>query len=479
MVKHLGPAIKLPRALRCGTVFCAAAACHFALSPAAYATAVPVYQAGDVAREQVVTPEPLVVIDAEQTAALRQKEALRFPVVCRFDASQAETADSELRASFVESRARFLEALEGEFKKASLDAATLNSPRFNRFSAAFQKENKGFPVSASLASVWAQGQSGQVLLDSLAAALREAMSHPVRPTGLPADFKLGNAIRLISLGQQDEPPAIEDLDRPAPTTPRTNLLTLVQARDRLIQAFPSEDRLLARYLGSWLRPNCFPDTNLTQAIRVRHTAALCAADHYAAGQVLVNAGQVVDPKIKAALDQLREKTAITDLQQEKQREEMRVRQTVARNKWIAGAAAGLVCLAFGGGMVVRRRQRLLPVPATNQVLLAGASPAIASDTFFPAWIRMLKDKVVQRLLWQRENLLDTQEKAAADMAELEARLEKIQAPLQERLRVYEQRILELEKELAQKGEENRALIQLKIQLVRSQLEAARTKVGLN
>ena len=39
------------------------------------------------------------------------------------------------------------------------------------------------------------------------------------------------------------------------------------------------------------------------------------------------------------------------------------------------------------------------------------------------------------------------------MAELEARLEKVQAPLQERLAAYERRIAELEKELAARGEE--------------------------
>jgi DNA-binding transcriptional MerR regulator len=82
-------------------------------------------------------------------------------------------------------------------------------------------------------------------------------------------------------------------------------------------------------------------------------------------------------------------------------------------------------------------------------------------------------------LSQRSSLLDTQERAAADVAELEERLAKIHAPLQERLRAYEQRIRDLERELALKGEENRELIKAKIQLTKEHLEAAKDWVEMN
>ena len=92
---------------------------------------------------------------------------------------------------------------------------------------------------------------------------------------------------------------------------------------------------------------------------------------------------------------------------------------------------------------------------------------------------MLKDAFVRKLITQRSDLLDMQQKAAADIAEMEERLAKIHAPLQERLRAYEQRISELEKELAQKGEENRELIKAKIQIAREHLAAAKDWVELN
>jgi hypothetical protein len=97
----------------------------------------------------------------------------------------------------------------------------------------------------------------------------------------------------------------------------------------------------------------------------------------------------------------------------------------------------------------------------------------------PHFARLIMDKFVQKLISQRQHHLDAEQKAAADLAELEVRLAKIHAPLKDRLRAYEQRINELEDELAQKGKENRELIRAKILLVRKQLEAEKNIVEFN
>jgi len=47
------------------------------------------------------------------------------------------------------------------------------------------------------------------------------------------------------------------------------------------------------------------------------------------------------------------------------------------------------------------------------------------------------------------------------------------------MRAYELRIVELEKELALKGEENRELTKAKIQVMRKQLEATKEWLELN
>lgn len=83
--------------------------------------------------------------------------------------------------------------------------------------------------------------------------------------------------------------------------------------------------------------------------------------------------------------------------------------------------------------------------------------------------------LTQRLISQRRMLLETHDNAASEMAALEERLQKVQAPLQVRLAAYEHRIAELEKELAVRGEETRELLKAKIETMRKQLEAERGK----
>ncbi|HKI68924.1 MAG TPA: FHA domain-containing protein, partial [Verrucomicrobiae bacterium] len=104
----------------------------------------------------------------------------------------------------------------------------------------------------------------------------------------------------------------------------------------------------------------------------------------------------------------------------------------------------------------------------QRVLDAQSAVRSSLAQHFGQW---LSDKMTRRLVQQRAQLLNAHQSAASEIAELDARLEKVQAPLHDRLRVYEQRITELEKELTLKSEENRELIKLKIELVRKRMEA--------
>jgi len=109
---------------------------------------------------------------------------------------------------------------------------------------------------------------------------------------------------------------------------------------------------------------------------------------------------------------------------------------------------------------------LPPVPFTHDTLRAVVGPHLA---------QLLRDRLVEKLLSQRATLLDAQQVAAREVAELEQRLEKIHAPLRDRLRAYETRIAELKRQLAAKGEENRTLTETKISLVKQQLETKGAK----
>ncbi len=120
------------------------------------------------------------------------------------------------------------------------------------------------------------------------------------------------------------------------------------------------------------------------------------------------------------------------------------------------------------GEVEAWRQRALEAERRAEQAQAAAHAELA-----PHLVQALKETVVQELAAQRRELLKVQEEAALEIAGMIRRLDSVQAPMQERLRAYEARIQELEKELTALNEENRELLKLKIDMIRRQLEAER------
>jgi hypothetical protein len=118
--------------------------------------------------------------------------------------------------------------------------------------------------------------------------------------------------------------------------------------------------------------------------------------------------------------------------------------------------------------VWRQRALLAELRAEQAQAAVGASLA-------PHLARALKEALVQELAVQRKELLQAQQIAAAEIAQLTHHLDELRVPIQERLRSYEMRIQELEKELAARNEENRELLKLKIDMLRHQLEVESTR----
>jgi hypothetical protein len=88
-----------------------------------------------------------------------------------------------------------------------------------------------------------------------------------------------------------------------------------------------------------------------------------------------------------------------------------------------------------------------------------------------------KEKVVQRLLSDRTQLLATQEAAARKMMAVDERLSKIEIQIKQRNQEYERRIDELLKALLTAKEENRELIRAKIALLKTEMEKARRQAA--
>jgi hypothetical protein len=118
---------------------------------------------------------------------------------------------------------------------------------------------------------------------------------------------------------------------------------------------------------------------------------------------------------------------------------------------------------------------------TQPLALHGVNALLntVQSSLAPHLVDALKDAVVQELAAQRRALLAAQQTAAAELTELLHRLESVQTPLFERLRAYEQRIQELEKELGEQSKENRELLKLKIDLLKEQMETERGNPRIN
>jgi len=457
------------------------------------------YRIGDTVVEDVVAPVPLMVVDAEATAALKEKEALRIPVAFRLDKTAAAVVELEMRETFSLARSNFVQLMHSSFHHTKLEEFQLETEQFDKLLASFKKRDKNFPLTTPLAEEWALGREGFAEYISLLARVQQAMQQPIRVDNLTNAPKIGSQVTLVSVKGERENITLEDLKERGVNTGKTNLLTLSRARLALLEKFGPDEQDFGKYAARCLKVNTFLEAELTLAARARHTDPLFVADNYQAGQVVARKGQRVDRKIIAAFGQIQEKTVAGRLQQQvaqqkeqAEREKAAALQARESNQWLFGGviALGALSLVSVTWLLLRRKSAgtMLPAVVGNAVttstpadsewqqraLVAEEKAARAQDAIRSGVVEQLKDKAVSSLVSQRSAMLEAQQAAAAEMVELERRLNELRAPLQERLKTYEGRIAELEKALAAKDAENRELIRAKIDLMRQQLEAERS-----
>jgi hypothetical protein len=465
------------------------------------------YKVGDRAEEDIVAPAALTVVDVPATQALKEREIRRVNVVYRFYPEAIDEAEAAFRAAFVKTREAFMDTLDKAFGQRVLTTELMASNLFEQTVTAFQKDNILLPVHAQLAAIWASGESDQELEAVLVGRLRETMKEYIRAETSPEDIWVGATLRLVTLNGSAA--ATErDVEEHGIDMAKTRFISLPRARTELQDKFPSDQRATGRYLASFVKPNCLMEADLTRQMRAKRAAGVNAVDHYQAGQVIVRRGQVINEKIKAALDELKKASAPADPANSSEAGVSNAPvqsvipvppssqpATESQMRWLIGAVtAGFLLLTAMIWRISRRRPAatLLPVPISSGAIVgtgenewrerallaeqqAQRARELARAGLLSQFARWLSDRMTQKLIAQRTELVDAHQKAAMEMAELEARLEKVQAPLQERLLIYEKRIADLEKELAMKGEENRELIKAKLQVVRQQLEIEREK----
>jgi len=511
---------RIPRATTTGLIF--AGSLSLLLAGKLAAREISEYRLGDVVEADITTPVPLRVVDEGGTAALKEKEALRVPSIFRFDPATADAVEEEFRVAFTNTRSNFLERVQAHFDRRKLDEAELATEKFQRIVGTMLQQRNALPLTTNLAELWARGDQGWVVLSSVLTRLRGAMGHPIRPDFLPAGFKLSGQVWLVTVTNREQELTLDEAESNASSLSRTNLQVIWRARKELVATFPPGEEVLARAAAAAIRFNCLPEPELTQQARARHIEPIFVAENYDAGQVIARHGQIIDAKIRAALDQLMEKTEVAHMRREMGREQAMMDTIRRRNKWLWAGVAGLILLLLTVSWRLVRRHRaisLLPArladggasaavlacPSCQETIVipsgalertsenreawqeraltaeqrAERAQAAIRAGILPQLAEWLRHTFVRSLMFQRSQMLETQKTAAAEMAEMERRLNELRAPLEERLRAYEQRIAELEKLLEAKSEENRELLQAKIKLTRQRIQAERERNQLN
>ncbi|MBI3880379.1 MAG: hypothetical protein HY301_10000 [Verrucomicrobia bacterium] len=427
---------------------------------------------GEISPATFTAPFDFTAVDPDATAALRAKEAARLPVIVRVKPDAATDAAAALRTAFIVNRERFTATLATEFGKGKLTDAETEGEPFTRFRTKLREDLAPFPLDAPLAKTWAMGRTADQTLTTWAARLEAARrGKHLRPDALPPEAWNGPPqARLLPAAFDAARLAANAAPSESELVPLTDLAPISRARAEFIAANdPETPRGVNEFLATLLEPDCEFDLALTRRLRDERTTPLRVTLHYERGQTIVTAGGTVTPQVKAVLEQLAAQMPLATAPTADA--ERRERLTTAL--LAAGAAALLLVLLFLGlwrwsrarhvseEVVIVDEQPSLPV------LAADATPVERARA---GMMELVRDRFVVALLAQRRGMIDAQRVAQAELADLEARLERLHAPLQERLDIYEKRIAELEADLERRGQENRELLQATITLMQQKME---------
>ncbi|MBL9203109.1 MAG: hypothetical protein JNL39_21550 [Opitutaceae bacterium] len=463
-----------------------------ALLVSAVPAAVPDYKIGDVAAEDVVTPVPLLIVNPEATEALRQKVAQQVSLIVRHVPTTAAEAEAELRRRITTAKANLRVSMERALQRATLTEADLQTPAYASALRAGRQAARDLPFE-KLAPLWVRGESDEPHVAAMVQAIREIMAQPIVAQKNDQTFPPNQPVRLLPVKSFITAPTARELESGGSLMQVGKIITLWRARRLAETSFPAGQEALGKYAALFVRANAQADPELTEVARAQRMDGVTVNDTFEPGQTVVKKGQTIDRKALAALAAVREKSLIGTLQAKIEEGQSFAGLITRQTKWIVGGLA-IVTLALGL-ILWRLRSR----PSTALVLAGGAAPQAALPE--AAWreraltaegqaaraqhairsgvMGWMKEKVFRSLVGQRADLLTVQQRAEAEIRELETRLEQLHAPLQQRISAYEARIVELEKDLAAKGEENRELIGARISVAKQQLmvERERSRAG--
>ena len=506
---------------------CLAALLFWATAPSSTAKDIADYNVGDVVAQDIATPVALEVVDATATTALRSTEAQKIPAIFR-NLSNTNTMATAFLNTFETAHSNFLADLQESFHQTQLDENTIASSDFGYLITAFNIKNRSFPLSDALAADWARGKPALALQNKMLTNLLRLMQNRVRPDELPQGLVIGDTIRVIPASETDGRDSINDISQSGELVPASSLVTLSNLKTTFRRQFLPEEQPLARAVSEFLTANCLPDHELTVLIRDHAVNQLVVSQHYTPGQVIVHRGAKVDPQTKIALYQLNDKLAADPTLKAAELAMLApapasspvapqpspvISQTTAQSApspsfspetttitdptprdsavlpWLIVGILGTISIVTGviALTIFVRRQKSSPqkslitapvvvpvakaVPMNSIAAAAPITPTVSATgyTELAPIVQAVKEAFIQELASQRRELIYAQQQAAAEIAGLVRRLDDLQAPINQRLRTYESEIRRLEKELADRTEENVELLKLKIQMTQDQM----------
>lgn len=512
--------------------------CSFALICLSLRAQTPAYKVGDIAGQDIVAAVPFNMVDGPATAALKASQAQTIAAIYhQFDGETNVIARNFLSA-FARAHQSFINAVAAAYHHPVIDNSTIEASDFGYLVTAFNVEHKEFPVTSELAVRWARGDSGNVLRDKWLGMLLQAMDQPVQPDALPPHFLYRKKIRIMPVSRASEKFTFKEAWRNGHVISADKVPTISQVRVKLRRQFSEDAQPLAGALAGFLEPNCFPDAALTKEARDFSVRQLVVSDHFDAGQIIIHRGETIGLQAEAEIEamnqamvpgtlnkqivaehqhaqqehalaqqelqqaQVEQQAALLAKQQQQQAQiavelaqtqaeqnreqavnaQIAEQQARTRDQWLLGSLAAVSIGAMLISWRLVRRYHTGPGPvltSTPAKLQRIERPSAAASELAPYLAQTLKEAVVQGLASQRAELLEAQRQAALELAELVQRLDRLQAPMQERIRAYQERIQELQKELAERTEENRELLKMKIEMMRRQIENERGRVRFN
>ena len=497
-----------------------------ALPPAARAD-LPDYRIGDIVREDIFTPTAsLQHRSTPDTSTETQPRGQRLYAV-RFNPKSPDEAEVSLRAAIIMARYHFLRVFQEQLDGRKPTEADLGSPAYTRTLAEIARNVPAHFPFDHLTPLWVAGQSEETLILTLAQPIRQAMANIILDDATASTLSPETSLRLVIVKNLAMPLGIRDLDGPGLIVSPSKTLRLSQARQLVENNFPATQPALARFAATFVRANTAPDPAATALLEKNaHTASPIAPDAPAQRQAILRKGQIVDRQALETIASLREKnpgatftrpitasppgeqihnTAATPAPEPRGQSLYAAPANpfeLSTADWTLIASVSAAILALGALYAWKRTRKPTthPHPAPRrstprqpshaELTVLDAAPESdsnwrdhalfplartgrPSEADRPGALARMKDKFVGTLFRHRAELLAAQQKAQAEIEQLERRLEQLHAPLQERIQAYEKRIAELEARLADKGEINRHLLGASITLARQQLERSR------